>query len=223
MLKLSRFTHTKAHLELQKVMMMRTHSGADMARGLRLHTPPSALEQAACIRLIAEHTPELISDGYLVYLLHTGDTPMVRAAIQACASRNAPMLVPSLVKHLSNAAVHRSTRELLSKAGFSAAGVVGTIRATPLLWQPPEDLPLLCTATRRSAHNGARAGSAFGRADDGSNAQLGVAGYLLCLGELGTSAAAELLLEWMEHTARYRCGLVAHSRSRPAISAMPSL
>ena len=198
MLKLSRFTHTKAHLELQKVMMMRAHTGADMARG---HTPPSAVEQAACIRLIAEHTPELISDGYLVYLLHTGDTPMVRAAIQACSARNAPMLVPSLVKHLANAAVHRPTRELLSKAGFSAAGVVGTIRAAPLLWRPPDDLPLLCTSTPRSAHNGAR--SAGRASEDSSNAQLGVVGYLLCLGELGTSAAAELLLEWMEHRARY--------------------
>ncbi|CAI5725687.1 unnamed protein product [Hyaloperonospora brassicae] len=56
------------------------------------------------LKIIGREVPELLGDGFLVYLLHHLSTRIVEAAVQCCSnsSRNSRMLIPALMKHLSN-------------------------------------------------------------------------------------------------------------------------
>lgn len=53
---------------------------------------------------MGKELPELLGDGYLVYLLHHKSPQIVQAAVECCShsSRNSRMLLPALVKHLPN-------------------------------------------------------------------------------------------------------------------------
>lgn len=57
-----------------------------------------------CLKIVGKELPELLGDGFLVYLLHHSSPQIVQAAVESCShsSRNSRMLIPALVKHLSN-------------------------------------------------------------------------------------------------------------------------
>lgn len=60
-----------------------------------------------CLKIVGKELPELLGDGFLVYLLHHSSPQIVQAAVECCShsSRNSRMLIPALVKHLSNSAL----------------------------------------------------------------------------------------------------------------------
>lgn len=57
-----------------------------------------------CLKIVGKELPELLGDGFLVYLLHHPSPQIVQAAVESCShsSRNSRMLIPALVKHLPN-------------------------------------------------------------------------------------------------------------------------
>jgi hypothetical protein len=67
------------------------------------------------LRIIGKELPELLGDGYLVYLLHHSSPQIVQAAVECCSNsaRNSRMLIPALVKHLPNAVLRTHVVEAL--------------------------------------------------------------------------------------------------------------
>lgn len=67
------------------------------------------------LRIIGKELPELLGDGYLVYLLHHSSPQIVQAAVECCSNsaRNSRMLIPALVKHLPNAVLRAHVVEAL--------------------------------------------------------------------------------------------------------------
>lgn len=67
------------------------------------------------LRIIGKELPELLGDGYLVYLLHHSSPQIVQAAVECCSNsaRNSRMLIPALVKHLPNAMLRTHVVEAL--------------------------------------------------------------------------------------------------------------
>ena len=78
------------------------------------------------LKIIGKELPELLGDGFLVYLLHHSSNQIVQAAVQCCSnsSRNSRMLIPALMKHLSNPVI--------------CAQIVGALKSfEPVaLWKP---------------------------------------------------------------------------------------
>ena len=78
------------------------------------------------LKIIGKEVPELLGDGFLVYLLHHSSTRIVEAAVQCCSnsSRNSRLLIPALMKHLSNPVI--CARIVTALKGFESAA----------LWKP---------------------------------------------------------------------------------------
>ncbi|ETV87830.1 hypothetical protein, variant [Aphanomyces astaci] len=71
-----------------------------------LHEPPDVKAKVTCLRIVGKELPELLGNGYLVYLLHQSqESRIVHAALECCrqSQRTSPMLVPALVKWLAEA------------------------------------------------------------------------------------------------------------------------
>lgn len=68
------------------------------------------------LRIVGKELPELLGDGYLVYLLHHQSPLIVQAAVECCSNsaRNSRMLIPALVKHLPNAMLRTQVVEALN-------------------------------------------------------------------------------------------------------------
>ncbi|TYZ59592.1 hypothetical protein PybrP1_002322, partial [[Pythium] brassicae (nom. inval.)] len=66
-----------------------------------------AESRVVCLKIVGKELPELLGDGFLVYLLHHPSPQIVQAAVESCShsSRNSRMLIPALVKHLPNSAL----------------------------------------------------------------------------------------------------------------------
>ncbi|GAB9467338.1 hypothetical protein Gpo141_00004688 [Globisporangium polare] len=69
-----------------------------------LHEEKASDSRVVCLKIVGKELPELLGDGFLVYLLHHSSPQIVQAAVESCShsSRNSRMLIPALVKHLSN-------------------------------------------------------------------------------------------------------------------------
>jgi hypothetical protein len=72
-----------------------------------LHEEKDLSTRVVCLKIVGHELPELLSDGYLVYLLHHASPQIVQAAVECCSNstRNSRMLIPALVKRLSNSAL----------------------------------------------------------------------------------------------------------------------
>ncbi|OQS07542.1 ATP-binding Cassette (ABC) superfamily [Thraustotheca clavata] len=71
-----------------------------------LHEPRDIASKVVCLRIVGKELPELLGNGYIVYLLHqTQDQQIVRAALECCrqSKRASPMLLPALLKWLPDA------------------------------------------------------------------------------------------------------------------------
>lgn len=67
------------------------------------------------LRIVGKELPELLGDGYLVYLLHHSSPLIIQAAVECCSNsaRNSRMLIPALLKHLPNAVLRPHLVEAL--------------------------------------------------------------------------------------------------------------
>ena len=65
--------------------------------------------QVAALSLIGMHLSEMISDGYLIFILNSENTRnnvhLLTAALKNCNGRRSKILIPSLVKKLAVSAV----------------------------------------------------------------------------------------------------------------------
>ncbi|CAH0475019.1 unnamed protein product [Peronospora belbahrii] len=93
------------------------------------------------LKIVGKELPELLGDGFLVYLLHHSSTQIVQAAVECCSNsaRNSRILVPALIKHLSNSVIRSQIVAALNK--FEPAA----------LWRPlcqyTEEILQQCTQT----------------------------------------------------------------------------
>ncbi|KAG7384920.1 hypothetical protein PHYPSEUDO_002141 [Phytophthora pseudosyringae] len=79
------------------------------------------------LKIVGKELPELLGDGFLVYLLHHSSTQIVQAAVECCSnsSRNSRMLIPALMKHLSNSVIRSQIVAALK--GFEPAALWGPL------------------------------------------------------------------------------------------------
>ncbi|KAL4164379.1 hypothetical protein KRP22_004245 [Phytophthora ramorum] len=79
------------------------------------------------LKIVGKELPELLGDGFLVYLLHHSSTQIVQAAVECCSnsSRNSRMLIPALMKHLSNSVLRSQIVAALK--GFEPAALWGPL------------------------------------------------------------------------------------------------
>ncbi|CAH0492565.1 unnamed protein product [Peronospora farinosa] len=89
------------------------------------------------LKIVGKELPELLGDGFLVYLLHHSSTQIVQAAVECCSnsSRHSRMLIPALMKHLSNSMIRSHIVAALKR--FEPAA----------LWRP------LCQYTEEILHH----------------------------------------------------------------------
>ncbi|EQC33149.1 hypothetical protein SDRG_09136 [Saprolegnia diclina VS20] len=81
-----------------------------------LHEPRDIEAKVVCLRIVGKELPELLGNGYLVYLLHETQAPsIVRAALQCCrqSKRTSPMLLPALLKWLPDATLRTDVIDAL--------------------------------------------------------------------------------------------------------------
>ncbi|RHY28354.1 hypothetical protein DYB32_006027, partial [Aphanomyces invadans] len=82
-----------------------------------LHEPPDVKAKVICLRIVGRELPELLGNGYLVYLLHQSqESRIVHAALECCrqSKRTSAMLVPALVKWLADASFRAEALDALS-------------------------------------------------------------------------------------------------------------
>ncbi|EEY56570.1 ATP-binding Cassette (ABC) superfamily [Phytophthora infestans T30-4] len=79
------------------------------------------------LKIVGKELPELLGDGFLVYLLHHSSTQIVQAAVECCSnsSRNSRMLIPALMKHLANSLIRSQIVTALK--GFEPAALWGPL------------------------------------------------------------------------------------------------
>lgn len=79
------------------------------------------------LKIVGKELPELLGDGFLVYLLHHSSTQIIQAAVKCCtnSSRNSRMLIPALMKHLSNSVLRSQIVAALK--GFEPAALWGPL------------------------------------------------------------------------------------------------
>jgi hypothetical protein len=137
------------------------------------------------LKIVGKELPELLGDGFLVYLLHNSSTQIVQAAVECCtnSSRNSRMLIPALMKHLSNSVLRSQIVAALK--GFQAAA----------LWGP------LCQYTEEMLQLRTRGLSNYALASDRiHNKREGLAGALklLDLGDFPFEDKLDFLLHLIE-------------------------
>eukprot|EP00949_MAST-11_sp_MAST-11-sp1_P004515 g4515.t1 len=113
LLRITNWMHTKSHVLLHSML----HHRGDMK------------SQVAALTLLGEQMPELISDGFLVYVLNTyeHEQRLQLAAIRSCsiARRRSPILLPSLVSKLGDAGLRQSACDAL--AYFEPQSVIDAV------------------------------------------------------------------------------------------------
>ncbi|KAE8987622.1 hypothetical protein PR001_g12770 [Phytophthora rubi] len=79
------------------------------------------------LKIVGKELPELLGDGFLVYLLHHSSTQIIQAAVECCtnSSRNSRMLIPALMKHLSNSVLRSQIVAALK--GFEPTALWGPL------------------------------------------------------------------------------------------------
>ncbi|KAG6961015.1 hypothetical protein JG688_00009326 [Phytophthora aleatoria] len=79
------------------------------------------------LKIVGKELPELLGDGFLVYLLHHSSTQIVQAAVECCSNscRHSRMLIPALMKHLSNSVIRSQIVAALK--GFEPAALWGPL------------------------------------------------------------------------------------------------
>ncbi|ETL40600.1 hypothetical protein L916_08250 [Phytophthora nicotianae] len=79
------------------------------------------------LKIVGKELPELLGDGFLVYLLHHSSTQIVQAAVECCSnsSRHSRMLIPALMKHLANSVIRSQIVTALK--GFEPAALWGPL------------------------------------------------------------------------------------------------
>ncbi|KAI9907341.1 hypothetical protein PsorP6_004836 [Peronosclerospora sorghi] len=72
-----------------------------------LHEENALKARVVGLKIVGRELPELLRDGFLVYLLHYSTTAIVQAAVECCSNspRNLRLLFASLMKHLSNSVI----------------------------------------------------------------------------------------------------------------------
>ncbi|KAI9909422.1 hypothetical protein PsorP6_014505 [Peronosclerospora sorghi] len=72
-----------------------------------LHEEKALEARVVGLKIVGRELPELLGDGFLVYLLHHSSTSIVQAAVECCSNspQNSRMLIPALMKHLSNSVI----------------------------------------------------------------------------------------------------------------------
>ncbi|KAF0693787.1 Aste57867_15286 [Aphanomyces stellatus] len=81
-----------------------------------LHEPPDVKAKVICLRIVGKELPELLGNGYLVYLLHQSqEARIVHAALECCrqSKRTSAMLVPALIKWLADASFRAEALDAL--------------------------------------------------------------------------------------------------------------
>ncbi|KAG2809130.1 hypothetical protein PC116_g5194 [Phytophthora cactorum] len=79
------------------------------------------------LKIVGKELPELLGDGFLVYLLHHSSTQIVQAAVECCSNscRHSRMLIPALMKHLANSVIRSQIVAALK--GFEPAALWGPL------------------------------------------------------------------------------------------------
>ena len=141
LLKLTSWAHVGAHMRLQRLLLTplegygdNEYNNSDNNNGVaHLH-----LEQhVQCLELVGRWAPELVSDGYLVYLLQQGRcerlSRVVEAAARICCLRRSPILVAPLLAQLSQSATSRApVVAALQVRNIMECGVCETMTALDL-------------------------------------------------------------------------------------------
>ncbi|OQS00891.1 ATP-binding Cassette (ABC) superfamily [Achlya hypogyna] len=90
--------------------------GATIVLQKLLHEPRDVAAKVVCLRIVGRELPELLGNGYIVYLLHESQEPaIVHAALECCrqSKRASPMLLPALLKWLPDATFRTEAIEAL--------------------------------------------------------------------------------------------------------------
>ncbi|KAG1708719.1 hypothetical protein DVH05_022345 [Phytophthora capsici] len=92
-----------------------------------LHEEQVLESRVVGLKIVGKELPELLGDGFLVYLLHHSSPQIVQAAVECCSnsSRNSRMLIPALMKHLSNSVIRSQIVAALK--GFEPAALWGPL------------------------------------------------------------------------------------------------
>ena len=95
LLRITDWQHTNAHIVLYKM----------------LHEHNDSKTRVVALTIVGKELPELISDGYLVYLLHVAQpgSSLLEAAVRCCSGRRSTILLPLLFDKLNDP----SLRELV--------------------------------------------------------------------------------------------------------------
>ncbi|CEG43091.1 atp-binding cassette superfamily [Plasmopara halstedii] len=111
LLRLSDWTDEEANVLLQRL----------------LHEEKILEARVVGLKIVGKELPELLSDGFLVYLLHHSSTQIVQAAVDCClnSSRTSRMLIPALMKHLSNSTIRSQIVDALKR--FDPAALWGPL------------------------------------------------------------------------------------------------
>ncbi|TMW56982.1 hypothetical protein Poli38472_002907 [Pythium oligandrum] len=69
-----------------------------------IHEDRDQESRVTCLKVVGKELPEMLSDGYLVYLLNNSSPQILQAAVECCSTsaRNSRMLIPPLMKNLTN-------------------------------------------------------------------------------------------------------------------------
>ncbi|DAZ97075.1 TPA: hypothetical protein N0F65_001259 [Lagenidium giganteum] len=111
LLRLSEWMNEEANIVLQRML----HEEQDME------------SRVVCLKIVGRELPELLGDGFLVFLLHHSSTQIVQAAVECCShsARTSRMLIPALVKHLPNPSLRTQIVQALQK--FDSGALWGTL------------------------------------------------------------------------------------------------
>jgi CRP-like cAMP-binding protein/ATP/ADP translocase len=88
LLRMTNWLHTKAHVAVYKM----------------LHNEHSLRARIVALSTVGKELPELISDGYLAYLLHISPpgSSLLDSAVRCCSGRRSTILLPQLAEKLSD-------------------------------------------------------------------------------------------------------------------------
>ncbi|KAI9921698.1 hypothetical protein PsorP6_001349 [Peronosclerospora sorghi] len=92
---------------------------------LLLHEEKALEARVVGLKIVGRELPELLGDGFLVYLLHHSSTAIVPAAVECCYNipRNLRMLIPALTKHLSNSVIRSQIVAALKSYARGSHGI----------------------------------------------------------------------------------------------------
>ena len=106
LLRITDWQHTNAHIVLYKMLHEQFENNATSKK--------NKSSRVIALELVGKELPELISDGYLVYLLHVAcpGSSLLEATVRCCSGRRSIILLPLLFQKLSDP----SLRELVINA-----------------------------------------------------------------------------------------------------------